>query len=455
MSETDHKTGTGLEFVILGLMALGASVLAGVLGAFKYLYPDVFTGIEFYQLRPLHVSLALSWIFFVSIGGIYHYLPKYCGLALAWPGAVRIHFWLSLATGLGIIVSYGLGKFGGREYFAYPPVFSIAIFAGWLLFGLNIFKTLMARKGPWPVYYWMWMTGIIFFLITFSEAHLWLFPFFNENIVRETAVQWKAYGALIGSWNMLVYGTGIFVMERISGDKKMAHSKQAFALFLLSFVVLMVGWAHHTYAVPMAAWIRMLAYIVSMAELYVLGKIIWEWHSSLTAFQKHRYSQAYRFLFAADIWVFLNLILAILISIPAFNLFSHGTHITVAHAMGATIGINSMILLGSVFFLVEETKNRNPHGWIKICVRGGYWITNISLAVFLTALMLAGVKEGFSQWENFYERSAAVFPLLLIFALSGIGILLGLWMITAAALRLLLPVCLGMMRANQATDSPD
>ncbi|MEZ5758192.1 MAG: cbb3-type cytochrome c oxidase subunit I [Emcibacteraceae bacterium] len=438
-SNTNVNNRSGVCFVILGLMSLGGCVLMGVLGAFKYLYPDTLSGFEFYQLRPIHVSLAVAWIFLAAIGGIYHYLPKYRGLSLAWSRSMPLHFWVFVITGIAILAAYIMGKFGGREYWAYPPVLSTPIFATWIMFGINILLTMKKEKGPWPVYYWMWMTGIIFFLITFTEAHLYLIPFFDENIVRETTIQWKSYGALVGSWNMLVYGTAMFVMEYISGDKKMAHSNEAFLLYILSFVALMVGWSHHVYAVPSASWIRMLGYAVSMAELIILADIIWKWRQSLTPDQKFTHRQSYRFIFAADIWVFLNLILAILISIPAFNLFSHGTHITVAHAMGTTIGINTMILMGSVFLIIEELKGAEFSGWSKKWASHGYWLSNISLVVFLTALMVAGSMEAFKEWDDFYERSEAVMPMLLIFSISGVGLLGGLWLVVVAALNMLWP----------------
>ncbi len=431
---------TGINFVMLGLMALGGCVLMGVFGAFKYLYPEILSGFEFHQLRPIHVSLAVSWIFLAAIGGVYHYLPNYNNIKLKWPGTVDIHFWVFFGTGILIIGAYLMGNYGGREYWAYPPSLSIPIFATWIFFGIHILLSMREEKEPWPVYYWMWMTGIIFFLITFSEAHLFLIPFFNENIVRETTIQWKSYGALVGSWNMLVYGTAMFVMEKISGDKKLAHTNEAFLLYILSFIALMVGWSHHVYAVPSATWIRMLGYAVSMAELAILAHIIWEWRKTLTPDQKHTHLISYRFIFAADIWVFLNLILAILISIPAFNLFSHGTHITVAHAMGTTIGINTMILMGSVFLMVENLCGRRFSGWARAWARHGFWVSNVSLVVFLGALMVAGSMEAFIEWEDFYSQTEAVVPYLLAFSISGVGLLGGLWMVVVSALNMLMPV---------------
>jgi nitric oxide reductase subunit B len=439
MNDNNITDRSGIRFVMLGLISLGSCVLLGVLGAFKYLYPETLDSLEFHLLRPVHVSLAVAWIFLAAIGGIYHYLPNYRGLKMEWPKAVGIHFWIFVVTGIAILVAYFMGNFGGREYWAYPPELSVPIFATWVLFGTNVIRTMRRDSEPWPVYYWMWMTGIIFFFITFSEAHLYLIPFFNENVVRETTIQWKSYGALVGSWNMLVYGTAMFVMERISGDKKLAHSNTAFLLYILSFTALMVGWSHHIYAVPSAPWIRMLGYAISMSELAILGHIIWNWKKSLSPQQKHAHLQSYRFIYAADMWVFINLVLAILISIPAFNLFSHGTHITVAHAMGTTIGINTMILMGSVFLMIENLAGSRLVGWAKSCASKGYWVTNISLVIFLGSLMIAGSMEGFMQWDDFYEKSDAVFPLLLAFAISGIGLLAGLWMVVISALNMLKP----------------
>jgi len=51
---------------------------------------------------------------------------------------------------------------------------------------------------------------------------------------------------------------------------------------------------------------------------------------------------------------FLSLSLAIAMSVPAINVYTHGTHFTVAHTMGTTIGINSFLLLAFVFDILEN-----------------------------------------------------------------------------------------------------
>ncbi len=424
------QSATGIRFMQLGILALAIGMLFGVIGGFQFLFPDFLQELLFTKTRPLHVSLVVSWIFLVAIGGIYFYLPRQQGHALWSAPAANAHFWIFVITGLVIIGCYLSGRFGGREYFAFPPILSLPIFVGWILFGANYFLTMRQEKKSWPVYYWMWGTGIVFFFITYVEAHLYLIPFFRDNMVREIMVQWKSYGALTGSWNMLVYGTALYIATRISGSDTYARSKMAFGLYFLGLFNLMFGWAHHTYLVPSETWIRTFAYFVSMTELYIFGKIIWDWRGSLEDWQKNRYCNAYRFLFAADIWVFINLGLALFISVPAFNLITHGTHITVAHAMGSTIGINTMILLASIFYVIREELPQSVHTECSPQVKLGSWIANGSLAVFFAALILAGFGKGTSPVEvPFQVMMLEIRPYLVAFAVSGITLMVGLWIV--------------------------
>ncbi|PKL95337.1 MAG: cytochrome C oxidase subunit I [Gammaproteobacteria bacterium HGW-Gammaproteobacteria-8] len=443
---------TGVRFMRLGLLALAAGMLFGVIGSFQFLFPDFLRELLFTKTRPLHVSLVIAWIFLAAVGGIYAHLPRRCSLPLAWRSAATLHYWIFLLTGLLILACYLAGQFGGREYFEYPAVLSIPVFLSWILFGANYFHTVRRCRDPWPVYYWMWGTGIIFFLITFIEAHLWLIPFFRDNMVREIIVQWKSFGAMSGSWNMLVYGTAIFVASRIGENPALARSRLAYSLYFLGLFNLMFGWAHHTYLVPSATWIRTFAYAVSMTELLILGKILWNWRASLLEYQKHKYCNAYRFLFAADIWVFINLVLALIISVPAFNLVTHGTHITVAHAMGSTIGINTMILLASVFYVIRDEL---PHKVYSGCGRPltiGYWTANLSLAVFFLALIAAGLGKGLYDGDSFQVMMETIRPALLVFAVAGIALMCSLWLIIWHAWRLLgLVVAAGSLQAQPET----
>lgn len=429
----------GTLFLITGILSLLAGMLFGVLGSVQYLLPDfIAETIPFYKTRPLHVSLVIAWIFQGAAGSIYSYAPASIKKQLFSETLARVHWMLFILTGLGIITSYMLGHFGGREYLEYPVWFTIPITLSWCLIIINYFKTIKGSLSMCPVYIWMWGTGIIAFLVTYLEAYLWLLNSVQSNTVRDITIQWKANGAMVGAWNQMIYGTAFYLMERISGNKNVSRSRITFFFYFLGLTNLLFNWGHHTYIVPSATWIKNIAYIISMTELLILGNIIWNWRKTLTDAQRHFHVVPYRLLLASDVWIFLNLALAILISIPAVNFYTHGTHITVAHAMGATIGINTLILLASAYFLVIVVYRKSVTSKL---FNIGYWLTNISLLVFWVSLLGAGIvkslqaKHPFSidPYEKYLEQSLIWFR---TFSYSGFTLLIGLSILSVPLLQI-------------------
>lgn len=213
----------------------------------------------------------------------------------------------------------------------------------------------------------------------------------------------------------------VFLMDKISNTKNTGTSKFAFAMYFLGLFNLMFNWGHHIYTLPTENYIRYIGYIVSMTEWVFFIKIIYDWRASINTIQKNYYYFPYRFIMAADIWVFLNMGQAILMSIPAINIYTHGTHVTVAHAMGTTIGINTMILLAACFeFFNKKEQSRNLNYL--------FWLLQISLLVFWLSLNGAGIQKGIwqlsSHQESYSKMMESIKPYFIAFAFAGLGLLL-------------------------------
>ncbi len=426
-------------FLVLALSYLLLGLTLGVIGGFQYILPSFLKDkLSFQQTRPLHVYLVITWLFTAAQAGIYYYLPRVSNRPVYWQQGIWIHFFLQLIVSLFIITCFFLGYFGGREYLEFPPLLGAFIMLSWIPFTINFFFTLKPNYKTAPVYIWMWSTGIVFFFITLSESYLWLFDFFHTNIVRDVTVQWKALGSMVGSWNMLIYGTGMYVMEQTSGNNKPSRSPIAFFFYFLGLTNLMFNWGHHTYIVPAAPWIKNVAYFISMTELLILANIIWQWRKTMNEARKNYHRMPFRLLSYADAWILLNLTLAIIISVPAWNYYTHGTHITVAHSMGATIGINTMLLLSSVFFIIKREKQA-AFEKCKPWVGRGIVITNMALLVFWASLLGSGLVKISSKLNNeiFQIMMQKCEPYFKAFAYSGTVILLGLFILIYAAFKIL------------------
>jgi len=330
---------------------------------------------------------------------------------------------------------------GGREYMTYNPLLFFPIIIGWLLFAINYYQTIIKKIVFGPVYLWMWMTGILFMIITYSEAHLWIFSFFKGDVIKDITVQWKSYGGIVGSWNMLIYGTAIYVMSKIKGDDRIAKGKIAFFFYFLGLTNLMFGWAHHTYIIPHKPWIRILAYGISMTEWIILGSMILNWRKSLNQKQKIN-SPAYKWLLSTDVWIFLNLVLALLISIPTINLFTHGTHITVAHSMGTTIGINSTILIAAIFYIVSK-ENKFSLNKYKKRLNIAFWLFHISLLVFWGSLLYSGYLKGIWDQMDMPKTSFSEFitdlkPVIHVLVSGGLFLFISIEFITNPLIKALI-----------------
>jgi len=433
-----NKVSNPEQFLMVGLILLLLGMLFGIIGSLQYVLPGFLKShLSFEKIRPLHVSSVVFWILMAAMGSVLSYTKTFTGKELFSTRLLRIQLWIFIGTILLILGSYLDGTFGGREYWEFPPLLSLPIIMGWAIFAINYLKSIQSLRNQ-PVYVWMWMTGVVGFLFIFVESNLWLLPYFQQDIIRDMTVQWKSYGSLVGCWNMLIYGSAIFLMEKISGDQTYGQSKMAFALYFLGLFNLFFNWSHHIYTLPINVNIKHIGYLVSMTELLILGRMIYKWKGSLTEAQRFKHLIPFQFLWAADIWILLNLILAILMSVPAINIYTHGTHVTVAHVMGTTIGINTMLLMAMCFDILA----RDHHNILRFKrqITSGHLVVNGSLFVFLVALVGAGIQR--SRWQmgneliSFSEMMGNLVPYFVTFAIAGLFLFAGFSLLIYPLLRL-------------------
>ncbi|MFA7273970.1 MAG: cbb3-type cytochrome c oxidase subunit I [Crocinitomicaceae bacterium] len=416
----------GRKFFTIALILLSIGLLGGVFSAIVYVSPEFLKShFGLVKLRPIHVSSAMFWIIMGATACVFSGL-SYLSKVKPKKGIVQLQISLWIVAFIGIYYSYIVGDFGGREYWEFNPIWALPILISWFLFLVNFIHMAKTIK-KWPVYVWMWMTGIIFFTFIFIENYLWIIPYFREDFVHDMTIQWKVNGSLVGSINQMIYGTAFFLMDRINKDEKskVGFSKLAFAMYFLGLANLMFNWGHHIYTLPTDYYVRFVAYAVSMTEWIFFIKIIYNWRKSVKDINKNYHFFPYRFLMAADFWVFINMGQAIIMSIPVFNVFTHGTHVTVAHSMGTTIGINSMIIFAAAFMFLTPKKNlgQKPSKLLNIT----FWTTQIGLFILFTSLNIAGILKGIwqhqEQQSSFGKMMESLQPYFVILLISGIVLL--------------------------------
>ena len=226
-----------------------------------------------------------------------------------------------------------------------------------MIIATNLLKRL--KHGFWgqPIYIWFWTVGTLYFIYTFVEGHAYLLPGVFESPIRDLQVQWKSCGTLVGSYNFLMYGSLTYVGEKLSRDKSYAQSPIAFWLFGVGCLNSFTNYVHHTYHLPQTEVVKWVAFIVSMMEVIILVKLMIDLGKMLSSRKADaEFCGRGGWLTQAKYWTVGMLFTSIVISVPTFNTLIHGTQLVMGHAMGATVGIDSLVLLGTSSWLVLELK---------------------------------------------------------------------------------------------------
>jgi len=416
----------------LALLALGACSMTFLIGLPVALtYTDRFTllrewGITLQHLRPIHESCAFAWVFIGGVTMVHLWLAREYGPPdAATRRRTLLMTLLWAAAGVGIIISLLAGHFTGREYQGYSPVFSVLIVLGWLLFARNFYGRVGASLKGRPVFVIMWWISIPLFLITYAEAHAYLLEYVSLRPLRDLAIQWKAAGAHVGSFNLLAYGSLMFVASAMQGSEEYARSRTAFAFFTVGLLNTFTNYGHHTYHLPQSAWVHWTSFIVSMLELLILAKICLDVGQLLRKRDSASEDPVIDgFLRSTTLWTFLMLTLAIVIAIPPLNALLHGTHAISAHVMGSMVGIDSMILWAGMAYLVRSVAGSGHPSLQRASVRVSVRMISVFLFGFIGVYLLRGASAGWSRYAGAtasdHSTLVALFPTLMMIFGAGL-----------------------------------
>lgn len=396
-----------MTFLRGALIAMAVTVVFGLLGAL-YSIPSLApsfqsVGLDLRQLRPIHTTFASAWIFLGGVAVVHRWLQDNAGTPTAgdrW--RLRIHVATWAIAGAGILVTLLLGVGSGREYVGFHPVFSALILVGWLCYTWNFFRAAGPGFFQRPLYLTMWGVGMLFFIVTFTEQHMYLLPAIFENPLQDLQVQWKASGTLVGAFNLFVYGSIIYIGERISRDPGYGHSKVAYALFGVGLLNSFTNFAHHTYHLPQDHIVKWISFVVSMMEISILCRAVYDLLKLVRSTEQREFCAARGSFAASKYWSVFILVSAVLISIPPLNAIIHGTYAVTGHAMGATIGIDTMVLIGALIWVLgEHLQAREGAGAAEVLhtrsMRRIVVGLNVGVAALVGWLHVSGLVTGLSR----------------------------------------------------------
>ncbi len=436
------------------LVALAVALLSGALGIIYYI-PGVATvmqrlGIEFAILRPMHTVFVAAFIFLGGVAVVHRYFEDIAGpMGRTERLLLRVQVLLWAIAGVGIAGSLMMGVFSGREYVGYHPAWSIPILLGWFAFAWNFFANTRRGLLHRPVFVTMWAVAVVFFAYTFIEQHAWLLSGVFSDPIVDLRVQWKSTGTLVGSFNLFVYGSLYYLICKLSSDEAYARCRLAYALFGVGLLNSFTNFGHHTYHLPQSHTVKWISFVVSMTEIIILARVVWEIAAMLRARSPGPADSVRLFVTAAKWWTAFILATALIISVPPFNALIHGTTVVMGHGMGAEIGIDAMILFAAFSWMLGEIITRrggDPKLLASRRIRLQIIGLNVGVAVLIGWLTLAGLITGVQRYHGLAapEWLTTSYP----FVLAGSGV------VSAYFFGVLLTTWLRLLFARRAAIDP-
>ena len=430
------------------LCALVCSTLAigfGALGTLTYAESfKTIGGLTLQHLRPLHTTFAVAWIYIAGVAVVYCFLfsqPLKSTRALRVRLKIQLVLW-GLA-GAGVLISLCRGVFSGREYMGAHWVWSVLIYVGWILFTWNFFSVVGFNLKGRPVFIYMWFTSLLLFLWTFAEGHGWLLALVSDYPLRDIAVQWKSYGVMVGSFNLLVYGSLGYLGCCIAGNMRYAHSNTAFALFFLGVVNSFTNFGHHTYHLPQSHVVKWISCIASLAEAVIALKYLLDLSALVRARRSGSGNRAVSFIVAMTmLWSFIIVASAVVISVPPVNTLIHGTHFVMAHAMGAMLGIDSMALWAVLLFMIQGMLPAGHRLTRRLPIVIVFGFVNVAIFLLVCVLSTKGMINGYLRYMGPAAPGAPRFLTLFppVFMTLGAALSLGILHINTSWIVAIIPL---------------
>ena len=428
--------------------------LAGLLIALQLAFPALnfdWAPTTFGRMRPVHTNAVI--FAFVGNGifmGVYYSLQRLVKARLFSDLLSKIHFW-----GWQLIIVFGalslwMGYTTGKEYAELEWPLDIAITLIWVVFGVNMFGTILKRReGHLYVAIWFYIAT----WVTVAMLHI-------VNNIEMPASLFKSYSAYSGAQDAMIqwwYGhnaVGFFLTTSFLGMMYYFIPKQAerpiysYRLSIVHFWALNFTymWAgpHHLQHTALPDWTQSLGMVFSLILLAPSwGGMINGIMTLSGAWHKLRRDPILKFLITALSFYGMSTFEGSMMSIKTVNSLSHYTDWTIGHVHSGALGWVAMITIGSMYYLIPRLVGQKEMHSTKL-IELHFWISTIGVVLYIAAMWIAGVMQGL-MWRafqpdgtltySFVESVKATYPFYMIRLLGGLCFLSGMFVMAYNVLK--------------------
>jgi len=395
-------------------------MLAGLLIAVQIYLPAANFDLPFTtfgRVRPVHTNAVI--FAFVGNGifmGVYYSLQRLCKARMFSDVLSKIHFWGWQLIIVLAAVTLLAGYTSGKEYAELEWPIDILITLIWVVFGINMFGTLIKRREShiyvaiW-FYIATWVTVAMLHIVNSFEVPFSFMKSYSFYAgVQDALVQWwYGHNAVAFFLTTPYLGVMYYFLPKAANRPVYSYRLSIIHFWALIFLYIWAG-PHHLLYTALPDWAQ------SLGTVFSVMLIAPSWGGMLNglftlrgAWDKVREEPVLKFFVVAVTCYGMSTFEGPMLALKSVNAISHYTDWTVAHVHVGALGWNGFMTFGMLYYLIPKLFNTPLYS--KKLATNHFWIGTIGIVLYAIPMYWAGFTQA-TMWKQFTEDGTLKFQFL-------------------------------------------
>lgn len=445
-AETFHYDNRIVKNFAFATILWGAvGMLVGLLAAVQMYLPAANFNLPittFGRVRPLHTNAVI--FAFVGNGifmGVYYSLQRLCKAPMFSKTLSAIHFWgwqlIIVAAAVTLLAGYTTGK----EYAELEWPIDIAITLVWVVFGVNMFATILQRREKHlyvAIWFFIatWITVAMLHIVNSFEIPVSLFKSYSWYAgVQDALVQWwYGHNAVAFFLTTPYLGIMYYFLPKAANRPVYSYRLSIIHFWALIFIYIWAG-PHHLLYTALPDWAQSLGVVFSVMLIAPSwGGMLNGLFTLRGAWDRVREDPVLKFMVVAITCYGMATFEGPLLSLKSVNAIAHFSDWIIAHVHVGALGWNGFLTFSILYWLIPKIY-RTPLYSLKLA-GAHFWIGTIGIVLYAVPMYWAGFTQAM-MWKQFTEEGTLAFqfletvthilPLYILRSIGGLLYLIGMF----------------------------
>jgi cytochrome c oxidase cbb3-type subunit I/II len=413
----DNRTVKNFAYATIFWGAIG--MIAGLYVALQLVFPqlNVTQYGSFGRLRPLHTNAVI--FAFVGNGifmGVYYSLQRLLKARMYSDVLSKIHFWGWQLIIVAAAISLPLGLTTGKEYAELEWPIDIAITLIWVVFGWNMFGTILQRREK-HLYVAIWfyiatlVTVAVLHIVNSFELPISFFKSYSWYAgVQDALVQWwYGHNAVAFFLTTPYLGLMYYFMPKAANRPVYSYRLSIIHFWSLIFLYIWAG-PHHLLYTALPNWAQSLGVVFSVMLIFPSwGGMINGLLTLRGAWDRVRDDVVLKFMVVAVTSYGMATFEGPMLSLKSVSAIAHYTDWIVAHVHVGALGWNGMLTFGIIYWLIPRIFKTDLHS--KKLASTHFWLGTLGIIFYAVPMYWAGFTQS-SMWKQFTESGQLKYAFL-------------------------------------------